>query len=96
MRTTTFPVSGLVHVEMTVHRDSRGFFTERFNRDRFRDLGLPIDFIQDNHSRSLPGVLRGLHYQNSPSQGIQMNQPKSINNNVKMATSSIGNTGAAR
>jgi len=48
-----------------VHRDERGFFTERWNHAAFTELGLPA-FVQDNHSRSAHGTLRGLHYQAPP------------------------------
>src|SRR5438270_14012185 len=60
---------GLLLVSPTVHRDERGFFIERFHRERFREHGLPTEFAQDNHSRSAPGVLRGLHFQYRPAQG---------------------------
>ncbi len=46
-----------------VFGDSRGFFLESWNRDTFRTLGIDVDFVQDNHSRSARHVLRGLHYQ---------------------------------
>ena len=69
MKATQLEATGLVLLELAIHRDSRGFFVERFRRDRFLELGLPVDFAQDNHSRSEPGVLRGLHYQNAPTQG---------------------------
>jgi dTDP-4-dehydrorhamnose 3,5-epimerase len=46
-----------------VFGDARGFFLESWNRDTFREIGLDVDFVQDNHSRSSKGVLRGLHYQ---------------------------------
>ena len=46
-----------------VFGDARGFFMETWNRTSFRDIGLDIDFVQDNHSRSAKHVLRGLHYQ---------------------------------
>lgn len=49
--------------------DSRGFFMESWNRKAFADAGLDIDFVQDNHSRSQRGVLRGLHYQLKQPQG---------------------------
>ena len=49
-----------------VFRDSRGFFLESWNRDRFRETGVDLDFVQDNQSGSLRGVLRGLHYQVAP------------------------------
>lgn len=62
-------LEGLKVIDLTVHGDARGFFIERFHAGRFRDAGLPVDFVQDNHSRSAPGVLRGLHYQYDPPQG---------------------------
>jgi dTDP-4-dehydrorhamnose 3,5-epimerase len=46
--------------------DDRGFFMETYRQDNFRDLGLPTDWLQDNHSRSSKGVLRGLHFQWDP------------------------------
>lgn len=46
-----------------VFGDARGFFLESWNKQTFRDLGLDVDFVQDNHSRSSWNVLRGLHYQ---------------------------------
>ncbi len=46
-----------------VFGDARGFFLESWNRETFRDIGLDLEFVQDNHSRSAKGVLRGLHYQ---------------------------------
>ncbi len=74
MSTTPFSVTsleleGLKLVQLAVHGDSRGFFVERFQLERFRQNGLPTEFAQDNHSRSAPGVLRGLHYQMNPAQG---------------------------
>jgi dTDP-4-dehydrorhamnose 3,5-epimerase len=63
------PIEGLKIIELKVNGDQRGFFVERFHKERFADAGLPTDFAQDNHSRSAPGVLRGLHYQYSPPQG---------------------------
>jgi len=46
--------------------DDRGFFMETYRQDNFRDMGLPTDWVQDNHSRSSKGVLRGLHFQWDP------------------------------
>ncbi len=46
--------------------DDRGFFMETYRADNFRDIGLPTDWVQDNHSRSARGVLRGLHFQWEP------------------------------
>lgn len=49
--------------------DARGFFVERFHAAKFAAASLHHDFVQDNHSRSAPGILRGLHYQHTPAQG---------------------------
>jgi dTDP-4-dehydrorhamnose 3,5-epimerase len=57
------PLDGLVVVEVEVHEDPRGFFMETWNKRDFSDSGLDADFVQDNHSRSAAGVLRGLHFQ---------------------------------
>src|SRR5579864_4959178 len=52
--------------------DSRGFFMETFRADQFQEMGLPTHFVQDNHSRSSKGVLRGLHFQWDPPMGKLM------------------------
>ena len=69
MKVTPLELPGLLLVELDVHSDERGFFVERFHRERFARHGLPTRFAQDNHSRSMPGVLRGLHYQHAPPMG---------------------------
>jgi dTDP-4-dehydrorhamnose 3,5-epimerase len=69
MKVNPTPIAGLAVIELDAHADSRGFFIERFNAKQFAACGLPTAFVQDNHSRSLPGVLRGLHYQHTPAQG---------------------------
>lgn len=69
MRVTPLDLDGLILVELQVWKDERGFFVERFQAERFARAGLPGAFVQDNHSRSLPRVLRGLHYQSQPAQG---------------------------
>ncbi len=69
MIVTPLELSGLLLIELKIFRDERGFFVERFQQERFRERGLPSEFHQDNHSRSAPGVLRGLHYQQNPAQG---------------------------
>ena len=53
----------IVVVAPEVFEDERGFFMETYRTDQFGALGLPTDFLQDNHSRSKQGVLRGLHCQ---------------------------------
>jgi dTDP-4-dehydrorhamnose 3,5-epimerase len=50
-------------IEPNVNRDDRGFFFESYHRRRFAELGITDEFVQDNHSRSMQGVLRGIHYQ---------------------------------
>jgi dTDP-4-dehydrorhamnose 3,5-epimerase len=58
---------GVLLLTPTVFRDSRGFFLESWNKAKFdQALGESVEFVQDNHSRSIRGVLRGLHYQESP------------------------------
>lgn len=55
-----------------IFQDSRGFFMETFREDQFREHGLPTHFVQDNHSRSTRGVVRGLHFQWRPPMGKLM------------------------
>jgi dTDP-4-dehydrorhamnose 3,5-epimerase len=55
-----------------IFQDSRGFFMETYREDKYRDLGLPHQFVQDNHSRSEKGVVRGLHFQWEPPMGKLM------------------------
>lgn len=69
VKVTELQIPGLKVVELALHGDSRGFFVERFSSAKFESFGLPTVFAQDNHSRSAPGVLRGLHYQHAPPQG---------------------------
>ncbi len=64
---TTLP--GVLLLEPKVFGDARGFFLESWNRQTFAEQGLNLDFVQDNHSRSTQGVLRGLHYQLNDPQG---------------------------
>ena len=64
---TTLP--GVLLLEPKVFGDARGFFLESWNRQTFAERGLDLDFVQDNHSRSAKGVLRGLHYQLNDPQG---------------------------
>ena len=69
MHITDCSIPGLKTIQLKINGDQRGFFIERFHAKRFADAGLPTDFSQDNHSRSAPGILRGLHYQSNPAQG---------------------------
>ncbi|HEY1597631.1 MAG TPA: dTDP-4-dehydrorhamnose 3,5-epimerase [Thermoleophilaceae bacterium] len=63
MRRIDTRLAGPVLIEGVLHGDARGFFTETYRRDAFAQLGVDAEFVQDNHSRSSRGVLRGLHYQ---------------------------------
>jgi dTDP-4-dehydrorhamnose 3,5-epimerase len=63
------PIAGLKTIQLQLHGDARGFFVERYHRHKLAALGFEVEFIQDNHSRSAPGILRGLHYQANPAQG---------------------------
>ncbi|MCP9472224.1 MAG: dTDP-4-dehydrorhamnose 3,5-epimerase [Nitrospira sp.] len=70
MRATPLAIPDVVLLEPRVFGDDRGFFFESFNQARFEAaIGKPIAFVQDNHSRSVKGVLRGLHYQIRQPQG---------------------------
>jgi len=62
-------LDGCLLIEPKVFGDDRGFFLESWNDRQFADVGLDLTFVQDNHSRSSKGVLRGLHYQKPNPQG---------------------------
>lgn len=59
-------LEGVTLIEPAVHSDGRGFFLESYHKKVFADNGIGAEFVQDNHSRSARGVLRGLHYQVEP------------------------------
>ena len=61
-------LSGLKLVKPRLFADSRGFFLESYSFDRYTKAGIDCVFVQDNHSRSVQGTLRGLHYQSTPGQ----------------------------
>lgn len=69
MKVIETSLPGVVVVESPVHGDARGFFTEVFHAGKFAPLGLPLNWAQDNHSRSARGILRGLHFQLKNPQG---------------------------
>ena len=70
MKTTPLDIPDVVRFEPKVFGDDRGFFFESFNHRQFEDaIGRSVQFVQDNHSRSVKGVLRGLHYQLHRAQG---------------------------
>ena len=63
MRVIDEPLPGVKLISPQVFEDHRGFFLESYNRRRLAEIGITDEFVQDNHSRSARGVLRGLHYQ---------------------------------
>jgi len=69
MRVTSTCLPGVLLIEPDVFGDERGFFLESWNESRWKAEGVDADFVQDNHSRSTQGVLRGLHYQIKQPQG---------------------------
>ncbi len=69
MKKTLTEVDGVFLLDPVVHGDERGFFIETWNRRTFTALGIDDTFVQDNHSRSIGGTLRGLHYQVCHPQG---------------------------
>ena len=69
MNFTPLAIPEVILIEPSVFGDARGFFLESWNRRSFAEHGLNLDFVQDNHSRSGHGVLRGLHYQIQQPQG---------------------------
>lgn len=69
MRFTPTELPGVIIVDPTVFGDDRGFFMETYHEAKFREGGIAEPFVQDNHSRSAKGVLRGLHYQLPNPQG---------------------------
>ena len=62
----TTPLEGVIIVKPTVFADNRGFFMETYKKSEFEKYGIAVDFVQDNHSKSTKGVLRGLHFQKEP------------------------------
>jgi len=64
---TKTKIEGLVIIEPSVFKDERGFFMETYSKKVFAENGIDVEFVQDNHSQSTKGVLRGLHFQKPPS-----------------------------
>jgi len=68
MKSREPPIAGLRLIIPEVHEDARGWVYESYRRDQLAELGIAVDFPQDNHARSRRGTLRGLHYQEKPGQ----------------------------
>jgi dTDP-4-dehydrorhamnose 3,5-epimerase len=69
MQILTTALPGVLIIEPRVFRDERGFFLETYHAARYAEAGLALPFVQDNHSRSRKGTLRGLHFQRTKPQG---------------------------
>ena len=69
MQFSSTKLPGVILVEPKVFEDDRGFIFESYHKQRFAEQGLPLNFCQDNHSRSKKGALRGIHYQIRQAQG---------------------------
>lgn len=67
MKVTETKIPGVLIIDPDVHGDHRGFFMETYNKEKYKELGVMVDFVQDNMSFSAQkGTLRGLHWQNNP------------------------------
>jgi dTDP-4-dehydrorhamnose 3,5-epimerase len=64
VKQTTIP--GLLIIQPDIFKDARGYFFESYNKEKFKQIGIDTDFLQDNQSMSAKGTLRGLHFQNPP------------------------------
>ena len=69
IKVTKAPIEGLYIIEPAVHGDNRGYFMETYNKRDMEEAGLTMNFVQDNQSMSVKGVLRGLHFQKQFPQG---------------------------
>jgi dTDP-4-dehydrorhamnose 3,5-epimerase len=66
MQATQTPIPGLLIIQPDIFYDARGYFFESYNKEKFKQIGIEADFLQDNQSLSAKGTLRGLHFQNPP------------------------------
>ena len=69
-------INGVVLLEPEVHGDERGFMVETYRRDTWAELGVDVEFVQHNHSRSARNTLRGLHFQTEPGQAKLVRCPR--------------------
>jgi len=76
MKSLPTKLPGVVLLEPEVHGDIRGFMVETYRRDRWAELGVDVEFVQHNHSRSSRGTLRGLHFQTEPGQAKLVRCPR--------------------
>jgi dTDP-4-dehydrorhamnose 3,5-epimerase len=69
-------LDGVALIEPVVHGDERGFMLESYSRGAWQELGVDVDFVQHNHSRSRRGTLRGIHFQTAPGQAKLVRCPR--------------------
>jgi len=100
MKVTQTALPGVLILEPKVFGDERGFFMETWQRQRYRELGIDADFVQDNLSFSQAGVLRGLHFQNPNAQGklVQVLQGEvyDVAVDIRIGSPSFGQWAAVR
>jgi len=76
MKALPTKLNGVVLLEPVVHGDARGFMVETYRRDVWGELGVDVEFVQHNHSRSVANTLRGLHFQTEPGQAKLVRCPR--------------------
>src|SRR5687767_13687992 len=69
MKITDLPLAGLKLIEPKIFADDRGFFFESYRKDALTAAGVDVELVQDNHSRSVKGTVRGLHFQKASANG---------------------------
>ena len=69
MEVVKTPIEGVLLIKPQVFGDERGYFVETWQKERYEAAGINLPFVQDNHSKSTKGILRGLHFQKQPPQG---------------------------
>jgi hypothetical protein len=100
MTVTDLDLPGVKLIAPVVHRDDRGFFLETYHQQRYAATGIPDTFVQDNHSRSVRGTLRGLHMQRTKLQAklvrVIAGEIFDVAVDVRAGSPTFGNTSAAR
>lgn len=76
MKSLPTKLDGVVLIEPDVHGDDRGFLVETFRRDAWAEMGIDVEFVQHNQSRSVRNTLRGLHFQTEPGQAKLVRCPR--------------------
>jgi dTDP-4-dehydrorhamnose 3,5-epimerase len=100
MKADKTPIEGALHLSPPKFGDERGFFHETFHLARYREAGVDVEFVQDNHSRSQKGVLRGLHFQLQRPQAklvwVARGEVLDVGVDIRRGSPTFGKTYAAR